>query len=73
MNAPKQTFERVLQKTPTRDIINANKTRFYCPRCRRQMLFLIQADTEVKKLPVWCKTCKREVEVNIPLSHCRKT
>lgn len=37
------------------------------------MLFLIQADTEVKKLPVWCKTCKREVEVNIPLSHCRKT
>ena len=36
------------------------------------MLFMTQPDTEVKSLLIWCKTCQKEIEVNIPSSHCRK-
>lgn len=73
MNTPKQTFsdetKSVLHNSPARDKIKANRTKFRCPVCKRQLLFLLVPDTEVKNLPVWCKTCKREVIVNISLSH----
>ena len=52
--------------------IGTSKKKFYCPKCGWQTLFMVSPDTEVKKLFIWCRTCKKEVEVNISSSHCRK-
>lgn len=51
--------------------ILTNRTRFRCPECGKQTLFFLRPDTEVKNLPVKCKTCNMEVIVNIQpsLSH----
>lgn len=43
-----------------------NRKKFKCPVCGQQTLFFPLPNTEVKNLPVWCKTCKQEVIVNIP-------
>lgn len=76
MNTPKQTFspqtKTVLHNSHACDKINATRKKYRCPVCNRQLLFLPLPETEVKDLPVWCKTCKQEVIVNIPPSHCRK-
>ena len=51
--------------------IMTNRRRYRCPVCGKQTLFFLRDDTEVKNLPVKCKTCGKEVIVNIlpSLSH----
>ncbi|MBR2047121.1 MAG: hypothetical protein IJ960_00845 [Oscillospiraceae bacterium] len=51
--------------------MDANRRRYRCPLCGKQTLFFLRPDTEVRNLPVKCKTCGKEVVVNISpsLSH----
>ena len=37
-----------------------------CPICQRRLSFLrISDDTEAKDLPVYCRTCRKEIVLNI--------
>ena len=51
--------------------IMTSRERYRCPSCGKQTLFFLMPDTEVKNLPVKCKTCQKEIIVNIQpsLSH----
>lgn len=60
-----------MQSKQTCGKIDTERKRFRCPSCGKQTLFFLRPDTEVKNLPVKCKTCGKEVIVNIlpSLSH----
>lgn len=47
------------------DRMRTNQRRLICPVCNRQTLLFLRPATEAKELPLWCKTCKKEVVVNI--------
>lgn len=65
MNQGNKTFEGVLQSSPVCDIISAKKTWLICPGCRRQKLARLLPGTQVRNLPLYCRSCRREVVVNI--------
>ena len=42
-----------------------------CPYCRiNKRLLRIQADTKARNLQLYCRTCKRELVVNIDKGQC---
>lgn len=44
--------------------ITTFKDWYVCPHCGKR-LFKMGADSVVKGITVWCKTCKEEIEINI--------
>lgn len=37
-----------------------------CPDCRRRLSFLrLHHDTEARRLPIYCRSCRKEIIVNI--------
>lgn len=50
------------------DTMVPDRKRYRCPVCKTQTLLFLREDTQVRNLPVKCKTCKREIIVNIPSS-----
>lgn len=47
--------------------IKTNLRWFACPACGKKLLRL-ESDTEARNLPVYCKSCHREIIVNISQS-----
>ena len=42
------------------------KKSWYCCPCCNKKLFLVSAETKIRKLPYKCKACKGKFEINIP-------
>lgn len=66
MNAPKQTFSRVLNNSPACGRINTNNGWLLCPKCGRGKVLKLLPTTVATDLTVHCKICKQESVVNIP-------
>lgn len=65
MDTHNQTFQGALTASPSRDKINANRSRFLCPVCGKHTVLFLLPTTEVRDLPVKCKRCGIESIVNI--------
>jgi transcription elongation factor Elf1 len=42
-----------------------------CPFCGNRKLLRVEATTEARELPVWCRKCQREITVDIARGQCR--
>lgn len=43
--------------------MNSEDKYVFCPECRKK-LFRVVKESQYKKIFVWCKNCKKEIEIN---------
>ena len=43
--------------------MNSEDKYVFCPTCKKK-LFRVVNESEYKKIFVWCKNCKKEIEIN---------
>lgn len=64
MNQHDKTFSAVLINSPACDIISANKGRCCCPGCGALLARTVPT-TRVTDLLLYCRRCRKQVNVNI--------